>query len=73
MALSDGSDQLAQIPGQIGGEEVRIDATQLLSQVFPNRIPENNGSGGPEPGTSYEEEMCSARLGIKLQAWGKLT
>jgi hypothetical protein len=67
------SDQPDQIRRQIGGDEVGIDATQLLSQMVSDRIAKNNGVEWPERGASHEEEMLSDRCGINLQACGKLT
>jgi hypothetical protein len=67
------SDQLDQLWRQMGGDEVGIDATQLLSQMLSDRIAMNNGVGWPELGASHEEEMMADLHGINLIACGKLT
>ena len=65
--------RLDQILGQIGGDQIVIDATQLASQMLSDRIAENTGVGWRNVAASHDEEMETDLLGINAKVCGKLT
>jgi hypothetical protein len=65
--------QSDQILGQIGADQIGVDATQRASQMLSDRIAENNGVGQPNFVANHEVKMLVDQLGFNAKFCDKLT